>query len=53
MTEERREYLAELAEEYDVPWHVVLVLADMLGPSEDHDGLICELEDYEAFGFDF
>jgi hypothetical protein len=39
----RREYLESLAD--DVPLHVVLSLADVLGEAEDFDGLVTELED--------
>lgn len=42
----RRDYLESLAEEYGVPLQVVMVLASTLGPNEDFDGLINELEDY-------
>ena len=41
----RKHYLEMLAEEYD-PAHVYL-LADLLGPNEDFDGLISHLEDAE------
>ena len=37
-------YLESLCEEY--PSEAVYVLADLLGPSEDFDGLITGLEDY-------
>jgi hypothetical protein len=39
----RRDYLNSLAEEY--PRGAVFALADILGPSEDFDGLITSLED--------
>jgi hypothetical protein len=45
----RRAYLADLADETGVPLHVVHTLADLLGPSEDFDGLVSALEDYELF----
>lgn len=41
----RRDYLESLAEEYDVPLKNVLMMAQLLGPSEDFDGLIVHLED--------
>lgn len=44
--ENRREYLECLAEDYDVTLDVVLNLAGLLGKSEDFDGLIVALEDY-------
>ena len=43
--ENRREYLEELAENYGIHISTVLILADMLGPSEDFDGLVSTLED--------
>lgn len=42
---ERLEYLTELADDYGVDLDTVLVLADILGPSEDYDGLVIALED--------
>lgn len=44
----RDEYLHMIAEEYNVPISTVYALADMLGPSEDFDGLIIELEDFNG-----
>jgi hypothetical protein len=41
----RQHYLMCLAEDYGLPLSVVFSFADMLGSSEDFDGLICELED--------
>ena len=35
----RKEYLLGLAEEYGVSLDKVLLLADLLGPDEDYDGL--------------
>jgi hypothetical protein len=43
--ENREEYLKSLSEEYGVDEDIVFVLADMLGPNEDFDGLVSELED--------
>lgn len=43
--EDRKEYLATLAQEYHPA--TVYALADMLGPSEDFDGLVYALEDAE------
>ena len=40
----RREYLKSLCEEY--PKDIVFMLADLLGSSEDFDGLVTSLEDY-------
>lgn len=42
----RKEYLKGLAEEYGVPLSVVYTAASVLGPSEDHDGLITAIEDW-------
>ncbi len=42
----RMDYLESLAEEYDVPLGIVRNLAQLLGPSEDFDGLVTALEDY-------
>lgn len=36
----RREYLECLADDYCVDFEIVLMLSDMLGPSEDFDGLV-------------
>jgi hypothetical protein len=52
----RRQYLADLAGEYELPLYVVLELASALGPNEDFDGLVTELGDIadsgEFDGFD-
>lgn len=45
--ESRREYLESLAEEY--PADLVYALADVLGPGEDFDALITELEDAQGY----
>ena len=42
----RRHYLSTLAGEYGLPIEKVLFLADALGPNEDFDGLLVEIEDY-------
>lgn len=42
----RESYLQDLADEHGVDVQVVLMLADLMGPTEDFDGLVCELEDY-------
>lgn len=42
----RADYLLQLAEELEVPIDVVFTLADLLGKSEDFDGLVSALEDY-------
>lgn len=42
----RRAYLADLADTLGVDIRTVEILADLLGPSEDFDGLVTSLEDY-------
>ena len=39
---DRRDYLKSLAEEYG---DAVYILAEILGPNEDFDGLVTDLED--------
>ena len=41
----RAKYLESLAEDYGISPVIVFSMADALGPNEDFDGLICELED--------
>ena len=41
----RAEYLKSLAEDNGVPLNVVKALAQLLGPEEDFDGLVNEVED--------
>lgn len=53
MNKERVMYLRELADEYGVPENIVFALAEVLGPSEDRDGLVTELEDIKYMGFEF
>jgi len=43
----RKEYLKGLAEDFGVDLVVVLELAGVLGASEDFDGLVSALEDYQ------
>lgn len=43
----RKDYLMDLAEEYGIEYNTVKLLAELLGPSEDFDGLINMLEDYQ------
>ena len=50
---QRQEYLKSLSEEYNVPQPIVEALAESLGPSEDYDGLISVLEDYEYFADEY
>ena len=42
----RREYLESLAEEYGVSAGKVFAIASVLGPDEDFDALVTEVEDY-------
>ena len=45
--ESREHYLQCMSDDYGVPIEVVYSLADMLGESEDFDGLVSALEDAE------
>lgn len=53
----RSEYLHALAEDYGMPFHIVDEIANILGPNEDFDGLICSIEDIadsiDSEDFDF
>lgn len=42
----RAEYLADLADTMGIDLSIVRVMADLLGASEDFDGLVTSLEDY-------
>lgn len=42
----RRHYLECLAEDNGVDLEVVLTLASLMGPNEDFDGLVVEIQDY-------
>jgi hypothetical protein len=42
----RRDYLQSLADNFGIPPDIVYMMADLLGQSEDFDGLITSLEDY-------
>lgn len=44
----REDYLKCLVEDYGVEEHIVISLADLLGPSEDFDGLVNSLDDIQA-----
>lgn len=41
----RQDYLERMSEDYGVHINIVLALADLLGESEDFDGLLVALED--------
>lgn len=43
--ESRQDYLECLAEDHGVPVDMVKMLADLLGPDEDFDGLVNAVED--------
>lgn len=43
--ENRKEYLESLAAEYEIDEESVFMLANLLGKSEDFDGLVTQLED--------
>jgi hypothetical protein len=43
--ESRRDYLTQLADDYGVDIDTVLMLAGVLGPNEDFDGLVTHIED--------
>jgi len=45
--ENRNDYLNSLAEEYGVPTDIVYAAAGLLGPSEDFDGLVTTIQDYQ------
>jgi len=46
---DRNDYLRQLAEDYGVDLDTVYALADLLGPDEDFDGLVTQLEDLAAY----
>ena len=48
--EDRPEYLACLADDHGLDLDVVLAMADVLGPTEDFDGLVSFCEDAHAMG---
>ena len=43
-----KEYLQDLADEYDVPYSVVVSLHNCLGESELFDGLVSAVQDAEG-----
>lgn len=46
----REDYLRCLSEDWNMPFMTVKMLADMLGPNEDFDGLVTALEDADEMG---
>ena len=45
--ESRRDYLEALADDFGHSFKTVAMLASLLGPSEDFDGLVTALDDLE------
>lgn len=48
---DRKDYLHSLSEDYGVPEDAVQALAEVLGPDEDFDGLVSNLEDAMCGGW--
>ena len=48
----RRHYLECLAEDYGVNKMAVFAMANILGPTEDFDGLVSAIEDGEMDGWE-
>ena len=44
--ESRKDYFEYLEDMYGIDFDTIVVLADMLGPNEDFDGLVSSLQDY-------
>ena len=42
---DRADYLSGLSDEYDLPLDLDEAIADLLGPTEDFDGLVIALQD--------
>jgi hypothetical protein len=47
---DREEYLQSLVIEFGIDIEAVRMIADILGPSEDFDGLVSDLEDIVYMG---
>ncbi|GHV55750.1 hypothetical protein AGMMS49579_19280 [Spirochaetia bacterium] len=47
---DREDYLKNLADDWGLELFAVNMVADMLGSSEDFDGLVSELEDMDCDG---
>lgn len=47
--EDREDYLINLADDHGVNFDMVVELAEMLGESEDFDGLVSAVEDLETY----
>lgn len=46
----RKAYLIDLADSYGLDYSIVFALSDMLGSTEDFDGLVNALEDIQYEG---
>jgi len=44
---DRNDYLESLADDRGIDRMTVDIIADILGPSEDFDGLVTELDDFD------
>jgi len=44
---DRKDYLSSLADDRGIDRATVGMIADILGPSEDFDGLVTELDDFD------
>jgi hypothetical protein len=49
MSSDRYAYLLNLADNYGIDEEIVLSMAEILGESEDHDGLVSFCEDYTDY----
>jgi hypothetical protein len=47
---DREDYLTSLAQDFGIDMMAVRMISDMLGPSEDFDGLVSELDDFASIG---
>ncbi|GHV37242.1 hypothetical protein AGMMS49546_04400 [Spirochaetia bacterium] len=47
---DREDYLKNLTDDWGLELFAVNMIAGMLGPSEDFDGLVSELEDMDCSG---
>jgi hypothetical protein len=45
---DRNDYLTSLVKDFGIDMITVRMISDMLGPSEDFDGLVTALEDFES-----
>jgi hypothetical protein len=50
---DRQDYLDDLADNMGIDRSIVSALADMLGETEDFDGLVTSLEDINPEDFDY